>query len=49
MDIGRVEIIHALSLHKGEILEAHEWRPLADHVLGLMALAWVKAQAQRQE
>jgi hypothetical protein len=32
-------IIDALRPHRAEIVEADEWRPLADHVLGLMYIA----------
>lgn len=33
--IDRERLVEALKLHRGEIVEADEWRPLADHVLEL--------------
>ncbi len=41
MNTDRDQIVRALSIHKEEILEANEWRPLADHVVGLMARAFL--------
>lgn len=35
MSITRDGLVEALRLHRSEIVEADEWRPLADHVLEL--------------
>lgn len=41
IDTSRDQIAEALKAgHRGIILEADEWRPLADHVAGLMAIAY---------
>jgi len=39
LDITRDHLVDALCRHT-EVIEAHEWRPLADHVAGLMAMAY---------
>jgi hypothetical protein len=41
--ITRDQLAAALSLHRGEIVEADEWRPLADHVLELVRAGLIVA------
>lgn len=40
----RDELVEALRLHRGEIVEAEEWRPLADHVLELVNVGILRAE-----
>jgi hypothetical protein len=39
----RDELVGALRLHRAEIVEAEEWRPLADHVLALVNMGILRA------
>ena len=38
----RDELVEALRLHRAEIVEAEEWRPLADHVLELVQMGYLR-------
>ena len=42
----RDEIVAALRVHRAEIVEADEWRPLADHVLELVRLGRIALQGE---
>jgi len=40
MTISRDDILAAVKVHKQLIIEADEWRPLADYILALVKLAY---------
>jgi hypothetical protein len=47
--ITRDQLAAALSIHRGEIVEADEWRPLADHVLELVRAGVIGAGGTQAE
>jgi hypothetical protein len=43
MTMNRDELAEVLRAHQHEVMEAEEWRPLADHVLGLVNMGILRA------
>jgi hypothetical protein len=41
-DLTRDEMLNVLHSHRAVIIEADEWRPLADHILALIKMAYLE-------